>query len=81
MERIGLGILDMVCHLVEERVEEFLHRPPSSVAVVGVDANQTATAVVSAQHPSGGSDVHVDLEIKLEEVESIEAGAKQRAEG
>ena len=61
VERVGLGVFDVVGHLVEEGVEEFLERTAAELAVVGVDPHQRPGLVVAAEHPGGRAGVDVDL--------------------
>src|SRR4051794_37595775 len=49
LEGLGLGVFEVVGHLVEEGVEKLLHRAPAEDAVVCVDADQALTVIVATQ--------------------------------
>src|SRR3954447_19546024 len=61
VERVGLGVLDVVGQLVEERVEQFLQRPAPPLAVVGVNPDQPARLVIAAEDARRGAGVDVQL--------------------
>ncbi len=61
-EGVRLGIFQVVCNLVEERVEQLLQGPSSELGVVGVDPNQASRFVVTTEDPVGRSCVHIEVE-------------------
>src|SRR5271157_3161432 len=79
-ERKGLGVLEVVSHLVEKRVEKLFHWPQTLLPVPSIDADQPARLVIAPQHPHGGPVVDVQVIIDATLVDPLEALAKEWAE-
>ena len=75
-ERLRLGVLEVVCDLVEERVEQLVQRPPAFLAVVRVDPHQAPGLVVAAQHARGRPGVDVDGKGDPAGVDPLAAGVR-----
>src|SRR5208337_3673336 len=79
-ERKGLGVLEMMGHLVEKRVEQFFDGPKTLLVVPRIEANQPARLVIAAQHPHGGPVIDVQVIIDATLVDPLEAMAEEGAE-
>jgi len=75
-----LGVFEVMCDLVEIRVEEIFYRTPPGVAIVGIDPHELSFAIIPAQHPCGRTSIHVDFELDLAMVDSPQTIAEQRSE-
>src|SRR4051794_5176282 len=80
VERIGLGVLDMVRQLVEERVEKLLQWAPPELAVVGIDPDQPTRLVVAAEDAGRGTGVDIDLVPHEARIDFLESASEQRRE-
>src|SRR5260370_23650935 len=74
VERVGLGVFDVMGDLVEERVEELLERSPAELAVVGIDTHELPRLVIAPQDARRGTRVDVDLVIDQAAIRPVEAG-------
>ena len=80
VERAGLGVLDVVRHLVQERVEELLQRSSAELTIVRVDPDQPPRPVVAPEHAHRRPGVELELEVDLAGIDPFQAGPEERTE-
>src|SRR5690349_21716967 len=76
VERVGLGVLDVMRHLVQERVEQLLQGSSAELPVVRVDPDQPPGLVIAPEDAGRRPRVDVDLVVAEAGIDPIEPGAE-----